>query len=245
MSIRLPSAAAYAEKVEKEQYWLPKLATQLPLPIPTPLAMGVPGEGYPYNWSIYSWIEGETVAPERISDMTKFATDLAYFLVALHKIDTTDGPIAGSHNFYRGGALSIYDAETRHAITTLTDKAYAESCKNVWDEALSSTWQGTPVWVHGDVAVGNLLVKNGHLSAVIDFGGMGIGDPACDLVMAWTFLEGEGREAFRAALNLDNATWARARGWALWKALCHPLPGKEAEARHVIDEVIEDLGTSE
>ncbi len=219
MLVRMPSGENYALQVEKEQRWLPKLAPHLPLPIPTPLAIGKPGEGYPWHWSINRWLEGETASPARISDLTQFAIDLAKFLIALENIDTTKGPTPGLHSFYRGGALSIYDAETRKSIAILKDEINVKIVTDVWETALSTHWTQAPVWVHGDIALGNLLVQKGRLSGVIDFGQLAIGDPACDLVIAWTLFEGESREAFRATLNFDDGTWARAQGWLLWKAL--------------------------
>ena len=224
MIVRLPSSAKYSSQVEKEQHWLPKLAPHLPLSIPKPLAMGNPTSEYPWHWSIYQWLDGETATIERIADLSQFASQLAEFLVALQKCDATDGPVAGPHNFYRGGPLETYDKETRQAINTLDDKSLADALISVWNKALKSTWLKKPVWVHGDIAVGNLLVTKEQLSAVIDFGQLCIGDPACDLAIAWTLFKGENREAFRATLSLDSDTWARGRGWVLWKTLCAPVP---------------------
>ncbi|AZO15863.1 aminoglycoside phosphotransferase family protein [Mesorhizobium sp. M2A.F.Ca.ET.043.05.1.1] len=245
MTVRLPSAAAYSLQVEKEQRWLPKLASLLPLPIPTPLAVGEPAEGYPWHWSIYRWIEGETAKSGRIADLNVFAVSLADFLVALRGIDPNDGPAPGQHNFHRGGPLTVYDGEARQAIAALERRIDAQAATTVWEAALAATWSGSPVWFHGDVASGNLLVEDGRLSAVIDFGTSGVGDPSCDLAIAWTFFEGESREAFRARIAADDATWARGRGWALWKALItvagHDANQAEAERqRHVIDEVLAD-----
>ncbi|RDI48061.1 aminoglycoside phosphotransferase family protein [Aquicella lusitana] len=241
MTVRLPSAAIYSPQVEKEHRWLPKLAPHLPLPIPIPLAMGKPAEGYPWHWSVYQWLAGESASIEHITNLRQFAIALAEFLAALQQIDTAGGPPAGPQNFYRGGRLAIYDAETRQAIAKLGNETDTETMIEVWNAALASTWQGTPVWVHGDVAVGNLLVDKGQLSAVIDFGQLGIGDPACDLAIAWTFFNAESRKAFRAALPLDSATWARGRGWTLWKALCAPLPGtSRREVDKIINEVLAD-----
>ena len=219
MTVRLPSAARYVAQVEKEQLWLPRLAAGLPLPIPAPLGMGAPDENYPWPWSVYGWIEGETATVAPIFDRRRFAADLAGFLDALHRVDTTGGPEAGPHSFFRGGPLATYDAETRRAIAALDGRIDANAATEVWEAALNATWRGPPVWVHGDVAAGNLLVRDGRLSAAIDFGCCAVGDPACDLAIAWTFLEGDAREAFRGALPLDGATWARGRGWTLWKAL--------------------------
>ena len=219
MVVRLPQAAAYAMQVEKEHRWLPQLAPQLPLQIPTPLAIGKSADGYPWQWSVYRWIEGEIATPERMGDLKDFATGLADFLIALQRIDTTDGPGPGPHNFYRGGSLTTYDAEARQAIALLKGKLDTEAATEVWDLALKTTWERPPVWLHGDVSAGNLLIHKGRLSAIIDFGMVGVGDPACDLSVAWTLFGGESRRAFRAMLPLDPGTWARGRAWTLWKAV--------------------------
>jgi aminoglycoside phosphotransferase (APT) family kinase protein len=246
MIVRLPSAQRYAAQVEKEQRWLPALAASLPLPIPSPIAMGRPGDDYPWPWSIYGWLNGETATRGRIADLNRFGADLAGFLSALQRIDVADGPAAGPHSFWRGGPLATYDGETRQSIEELGGKIDTAAVTQVWNAALAATWRGSRVWVHGDVAAGNLLVDEGRLSAVIDFGCCAVGDPACDLAIAWTFLEGESREAFRAALPLDAAAWARGRGWTLWKALkvwaalpdANPL-GAERSRRIVVDLVAE------
>lgn len=244
MLIRMPSAAEYAANVEKEQKWLPKLAHFLPLPIPEPLAMGEPSETYPWKWSIYRWIEGDTAASASITDLNDFATSLAQFLIALQRIDTTGGPLPGLHNFYRGGALATYDSETRQAIAVLKNKIDTHAAIAIWNAALASTWNFPPVWVHGDVSTGNLLVQKGQLSAVIDFGGLAIGDPACDLAITWTLFKDKSREAFRSILSLDADTWARGRGWTLWKALIvaagftNPSNIEAQQCWHIIDEVI-------
>lgn len=246
MLVRMPSAAEYEQKVEIEQYWLPILAPLLPLQIPTPIEMGRPGSGYPWNWSIYRWIEGETAAQAQITDTIKFAKDLAQFLIALHKIDPTNGPVPGPHNFYRGGSLHVYDVQTRQALIILKDKIDVTVATQIWEIALATTWNKPPVWVHGDISLGNLLVQNGKLSAVLDFGGLAIGDPACDLAIAWTFFKGESREVFRTILNLDEGILARGRGWTLWKALivaagiCETNNIEGKDCWRIIDEVISD-----
>jgi aminoglycoside phosphotransferase (APT) family kinase protein len=247
MSIRLPSGAFYALQVEKEQEWLPKLAPHLPLPIPAPVGKGRPGEGYPWAWSIYRWIEGSTATYERIGDLGQFAVAVAGFLVALQRIDATGGPVPGQHNFFRGGPLTVYDSQTWAAIEALKGKIDADLSSAVWKAALAASWEGAPVWFHGDIAWGNLLVKDGRLSAVIDFGTSGVGDPSCDLAIAWTLFKGESRQAFRAALPLDEATWARGRGWTLWKALivyAGHTGASEVEvekSRLVLKEVLDDF----
>ncbi|MCW8408977.1 aminoglycoside phosphotransferase family protein [Legionella sp. PATHC035] len=249
MTVRLPSDGFYALQVEKEQRWLPYLASHLSLPIPTPLAQGEPTEDYPWHWSIYRWIEGQSASIARIDEMNRFAADLAQFLLQLQGINARGGPLAGEHSFYRGGALSTYDAETQKAIKILRHQIDSGTLSSIWSKALSEAWLSAPVWVHGDIAPGNLLVKEGRLCAVIDFGQLAVGDPACDLVIAWTFFKAESREVFRKTLQLDQATWARARGWALWKALivCARLPGTNPEdidrSWKVIEELIADYNS--
>jgi aminoglycoside phosphotransferase (APT) family kinase protein len=244
MSVRLPSAEGYAPQVNKEHRWLPVLAAHLPLPIPTPVAKGDPAYGYPRHWSIYRWIEGEPATIERIVDLGRFATDLAGFLAALYRIDPAEGPAPGEHNFFRGGPLSTYDVETRNAIAALGNEIDVQAVTEVWEAALAARWIGSPVWIHGDVSADNLLVADGRLRAIIDFGCSGVGDPACDLTIAWTFFSGESRATFRKRLPLDDAAWARGRGWALWKALITLVGAlktnsEEAEkVRRVIDDLI-------
>ena len=219
MLIRVPSALTYANKVEKEQQWLPRLAQHLFLDIPKPLAMGKPSELYPWHWSVYRWISGETLADTNEIDKFVLAKDLAEFLVSLQAIDTAGGPPSGEHNFYRGGSLSVYDAQTKEAINILEEKIESDAATALWETALVNTWKHPPVWVHGDVSAGNLLVRDGKLSAVIDFGGLCVGDPACDYAIAWTFLDKKSRDVFKRALKPDEDTWLRGCAWALWKAL--------------------------
>lgn len=215
--VRLPSAEPYAAAVAKEQRWLPLLAEALPVAVPVPVAAGRPSERFPWPWSINRWLDGDTAEPDRIADSVAFAEALADVLLALHRADTAGAPSAGAHNFHRGGDLAVYDAQARRAIRVLgRDSAWAEA---LWQRARASRWAAEPVWVHGDVADGNLLVRNCRLSAVIDFGGCGVGDPASDLVIAWTSFDSPAAHAFARRLALDDATWERAAGWALWKAL--------------------------
>lgn len=215
--IRMPSAADYALQVEKEQHWLPKLAPHLPLPIPTPVAIGEPSFSYPWHWSINRWLPGEPATNAVISNMNDFANSLGQFLKALQSTDITGGPIAGQHSFYRGGSLYVYESETRQAIALLEGKIDTITAEELWKRALSTTWQHPPVWVHGDIAQGNLLVQDGRLSAIIDFGQLAIGDPACDLSIAWTFFDKESRAIFLEKLKLDKDTWLRGLAWTLWK----------------------------
>lgn len=244
MTVRLPSAEGYVLQVAKEHRWLPVLARHLPLPIPVPLGRGVPGAGYPFEWSVYRWLDGEDASVGRVDDLSQLARTLAAFLGALQRIDPTDGPAPGRHSAFRGGPLTTYDEETRRTIDALDGEVSGDRATVVWEAALAAGWTGPPVWFHGDVSAGNLLVRDGRLVAVIDFGCCGVGDPACDVVIAWTLFAGESRGAFRAALPLDTATWARGRGWALWKALLtlaenrHRDAAIAAAARGVIDDVL-------
>ena len=204
MLVRLPSAAEYAHAVEKEHRWLPLLAPQLPFPIPTPVGIGASSPDYPHPWSIYQWIVGETARPDRITDPVGFATDLATFLSALQPVDPGEGPQPGVHNWFRGGTLRTFDASTRHALRDLEGRIDVYRAREVWTDTLSAPWDGVDRWFHGDMAGGNLLLDDaGQLAAVIDFGTCGVGDPACDLAVAWTLLTSDGRQAFRERLAVD------------------------------------------
>lgn len=219
LSVRLPSGEGYVGQIDKEHRWLPALAAQVPLPIPEPVALGQPNDVYPWPWSIYRWLDGEPANVGRIADPIAFADDLAGFLATLYSIDASDGPPPGQHSASRGGPLHVFDADTRESIHLLAKEIDASAATDAWDVALASEWDRDPVWVHGDVVPSNLLVADGRLSAVIDFGCAAVGDPACDLIMAWTSFTGESHEAFRRGVPVDESTWARGRGWALWKAL--------------------------
>ena len=219
MKVRLPSAEGYVSQAEKEARWLPVLAPKLPLPIPVPVALGKPGEGYPWPWSVYRWLPGDVVRRESVRDRNQLAHDVAGFLRALQAIDATGGPPAGTQSFFRGGDIRVYDEEARRCIVKLDDAIDGPGATAVMEAAVAARVAGPPVWVHGDVAIGNLLATEGRLSAVLDFGCSAVGDPACDLVLAWTFLDGQSRAVFQREAPGEAGTWARARGWALWKAL--------------------------
>jgi aminoglycoside phosphotransferase (APT) family kinase protein len=247
MVARLPSAAEYALAVEKEQRWLPALAPRLPLPIPVPLAQGRPGADYPFAWSIYAWLGGSPARADRIADPVRFALDLAEFLAALRSISPDGGPRPGKHNWFRGTTLRTYDAQTRRALTALDGRIDTGLAREIWETALAAPWDGADVWFHGDIAPGNLLLDHGELAAVIDFGTCGVGDPACDLAIAWTLLTADGRQAFRERLSVEEAGWAGGRGWALWKTLvaCTRTGEEAANARRILGEIFAEYLTGE
>lgn len=220
LAVRMPRINWATGQVEKEQRWLPKLAPLLPLDIPVPLAKGAPGEGYPWDWTICRWLEGESVAAAAIGDMRQAAADLARFIRALQQIDPAGGPPPGEHNSFRGMPLSTRDARVRDSIVAMNGMLDSAAVTAAWETCLAAPeWKHSPVWIHGDLQAGNLLARNGRLCAVIDFGCLGVGDPACELIVAWNFLDAEGREALRSELSIDDATWERGRGWALSVAM--------------------------
>lgn len=214
----------------------------LPLTIPVPLGKGCPSERYPLYWSIYPWIEGNNATVESIADQHQAATDLAQFIVAFQKINSVGGPPSR-----RGLPLASQADETRQAIKSLHGKIDTKAVTVAWEESLQvSAWKKSPVWTHGDLLPANLLVHQGKLSAVIDFGLMGIGDPACDLIPAWSVFSSSTRHIFRSTLEVDNATWLRGRGWALSVALIilpyyeKTNPGLMAIAQRILNEILKE-----
>ena len=252
MAVRMPRIDWAITQAEKEYRWLPQLAPHLPLPIPLPLAQGQPGEGYPWHWSITQWLPGETAAHARLADPLRAARDLAGFVKALHSIDATGGPEPGANNSGRGAPLARRDAATRRALAELRGKLDTEAAAAAWQLSLDApVWQGAPVWIHGDLQSGNLVTVDGRLSAVIDFGCLGVGDPAVDMIIAWNFFDRAAREAYRAALGVDDATWLRGRGWALSTSLIalpyyeHTNPYLTGIARYAIAEILAEVERGE
>ncbi|WP_242090063.1 aminoglycoside phosphotransferase family protein [Curtobacterium sp. DN_7.5] len=245
LSVRLPSAAGYVPAVEKEQRVLPYLAEHLDVPVPEPVATGEPQDDYPFPWSVRWWLRGTVLLDAPDVDRSRLAADVGAVLVQLRGVPVGPGPTAGAHSFHRGAHPSHYGAEVRAALDALGADVDRPACEAVWSRAVRSRWHGGPVWFHGDVAPGNLIVDDhGRLSAVIDFGTCGVGDPACDLVLAWTFLDAPARQVLRDAVGLDPDTWARARGWALWKSLIMLAgsagPGDRAEHGAVLEAALAD-----
>ena len=244
--VRLPRVDWAIPQVAKEHRWLAHLAPHLPLAIPEPLALGEPDRGYAWPWSVYRWFEGQNAYDDPITDLGTAATALARFITALHKIPTSGGPPAGEHNFHRGVPLHQRDPLVRAAIDTLGSRIDRSAVIEAWETALAAPDnQKPPVWTHGDLHAGNLLVRNDHITAVLDFGGLGVGDPACDLLPAWNLFSGESRQRFRSELNIDDATWTRGRGWALAIALI-ALPYYEGNNQLIVENshrvIFETLG---
>jgi aminoglycoside phosphotransferase (APT) family kinase protein len=243
LTVRLPLTAGGVEGLEWEDRWLSKLAPELEVSIPAVVARGEPAEGFPWAWSVHRWIEGECPVEGRVAEPELLARDLAAFVTALRKVDIAGGPIA-----YRGVPLATVHAQTRAAIEELrhTDEPFdAEAALAAWEQSLAAPpWTGAPYWVHSDLMPSNLLLTGGRLTAVLDFSTAGIGDPACDLIVAWNLLPRSCRDTFRDAVDADDATWSRGRGWALSMALTQlpyyrdTNPIISANARHVIREVL-------
>ncbi len=220
MCVRLPRLHSKTLPLEKEVRWLPRLAPSLPLAIPAPLVVGEPAGGFAFRWSVYRWLDGDTASAETIDDLRRTANDLAAFIAALQRVDATGGPPPGEHNAFRGVPLAERDDQTRASIALLGGAIDGAAVIGAWEAALGApAREEEPVWIHGDLDFRNLLVEHGRVTAVIDFGCLGIGDPACDVAVAWKVLTGDDRESFRAALQVDDAMWARARGWVLSQAL--------------------------
>lgn len=216
LSVRLPRIVSAAAQVEKELRWLPRLAPVLPLPVPVPVAAGRPGCGYPWPWAVCRWVSGEPASPQGLTDPEAAARALAGFVRALRSADARGGPPPGEHNFERGAPLAGRDRQTRDAIAAVADEVDAATATTAWEAALATPAHGgPPVWIHGDLHAGNLLTVAGRLGGVLDFGGMAVGDPACDAMAAWTFLPAGARRTYRDALGASAAEWERGRGWAL------------------------------
>lgn len=211
---RLPTDGAYVPAVAKEHRWLPVIGPRLPLPIPQPVALGAAGCGYPRPWSVYRWLPGETASGERVTDFQAFARDAAEFLTALWTVDSHGGPGAGAHSFGRGGPLTVYDSDVHACLRVLPPDISRQAVLDLWTAALHAPFTAEPRWLDGDMAPSNLLVQDGRLAAVIDFGTCAVGDPACDLVLAWTFLDPPSRHIFRQRLAVDPGTWARGHAGA-------------------------------
>ena len=240
---RLPRVEGWEQDLEREWRWLPKLAPRLPLPIPEPVGKGHPTSSYPFSWAIYGWIDGEPYSDDLVDNEQQAARDLAWFVAALRRIDPTLGaPAAGRP------PLRDLDAATREAIDSSRRGIDSDAATAAWERSLEAPpWRGTPVWVHADLLRPNVLVREGQIRAVIDFGGVGVGDPAADVIAAWSVFGRSGRKVFRDALDVDDGTWNRARGLALHQAAMiipyyrETNPGFVVLARRTVDEILTDI----
>lgn len=218
LAVRIPSSADYATQPEKEYRWLPVLEPKLSLTIPVPVVLGSASALVPWPWTVCKWLPGTPASALDDEALRALAARLASFLLELQAIDASSGPAAGVQSFFRGGDPSIYDSQARSAIAALADRLNAQKALQIWETGIATSWNRSPVWVHGDVSAGNLLIHERELSAVIDFGCLAVGDPACDLAIAWTLFDSPSRDIFRHELAVDEETWQRGRAWALWKA---------------------------
>ena len=233
MLLRFPTADRYVPQVGKEHRWLPFWAKHLDVDIPLPLEKGAPGNDYPWPWSVYRWVPGTSANHPAGQTSVSLAENAAAFLHALQRIPAESAPLAGAENFFRGGPVNHYDRETRECLSRLRTVLDVVPAVRIWEQALSAPYGGPPVWVHGDLTPANLLVRAGKLVGVIDFGQCAVGDPACDLTMAWTFFQGPAQAAFLAAAPADEAMWCRARGWALWKGLVQIRDAQTGSQSHM------------
>ena len=240
---RLPRVQQWERDLDRELRWLPRLAPQLSLRVPEPIGKGRPAGPYPYSWAVYRWIDGRQYSDELVDDERQAARDLARFVAELRGVDPAGAPGGGRR------PLRELEADTRAAIESARGVIDGDAATAAWEWALQAPrWDGTPVWIHGDLLRPNLLVDGGRIAAVIDFGGAGVGDPATDVIAAWSVFGHAGREVFRGALEVDDGTWNRARGIALHQAAAiipyygETNPGLVALARRTVEEVLADVG---
>jgi aminoglycoside phosphotransferase (APT) family kinase protein len=210
LSVRLPRRNGPKEAGSKELTWLPRLAPLLPVAVPVPVAQGRPGAGYPWFWEVHTWVEG-AITPLESIDVIEAAQDLCLLIKALQRI-SPDGAPPG-----RGIPLAQRDQDLRYWLARFDGDPRVSV---EWERALAAPpWNGPPIWHHGDLDARNWLIRDGRISGVIDWGTMGVGDPACELMVAWKLHSPAARDAFREALPTDDATWERARGWVLSQAV--------------------------
>ena len=244
LAVRLPRTAEWAGDLERERVWLPRLSERISLRVPEPVAEGRPTDEYPLPWAVYRWVDGDQYEDELVADERGAAEDLARFVRELRAGPVEGGPAAGRR------PLAVLDEVTRVAIVEAGDLLDTAAVLAAWDRALEApVFAGDAVWIHTDLLRPNLLVQGGRLAAVIDFGAVGVGDPAADVIAAWTVFGAAGRARYREALEVDDATWERSRGYALTQAaLIVPYyretnPAFTASAQRTIGEVLADLAT--
>jgi aminoglycoside phosphotransferase (APT) family kinase protein len=241
IGIRVPRIHWAVQQIDKEYQWLNRLAAHLPVPVAEPLAKGEPGQGYPYPWLIFRWLEGRDLLASPVEDVSQLAREVADFVLALEEVDLSDAPPALSC----GGPLAPADEATRRAIRGLDPETFVRAMK-VWDAALEAdSWTGPPVWVHGDLFPGNILVRGGRLAGIVDWSAAGSGDPVCEVMLAWS-LPPAARAIYREELAVDEATWARAMGWSVYKAAqfipyyAETIPDGVAAAKRRLDAILDE-----
>jgi aminoglycoside phosphotransferase (APT) family kinase protein len=241
--VRMPIYRASAGQADSDAEWLPRLAPHLPVCVPVPVAVGEPGATYPFAWSVVPWLPGENPDSRNV-DPVRLAHELAEVVTALQAVDPAGGPIKRDGS--RGAPL-VPDAWVPDTITTLGDRIDGRAALAVWEAALDvGPWPGEQVWIHGDLLAGNLLVRDGRLSALIDFGALGVGDPSADLTAAWTTFEGPSRRIFHEHMGFDDDSWARARARAMLPALtgltyyAESVPAFAERSRRHIEAVVSD-----
>jgi aminoglycoside phosphotransferase (APT) family kinase protein len=211
LGLRLPRIGWAEQQIAWEGEWLPRIAPELPVEVPEPLAIGQPAEGYPFPWLVFRWLDGDDMQHLQDVDFNQLARDIAAFVSALEAIDATDVPLGGRH----GGRMGSDDQTVRACVHALRDEIDAARALSVWEAALrAGPWRNSPLWVHGDLLPGNVIVRDGRVTGIIDWSSAGAGDPACELMVAWA-LPPEARALYRSLLEFDEPTWARARGMAV------------------------------
>jgi aminoglycoside phosphotransferase (APT) family kinase protein len=244
LSVRLPSHSSYADAVHKEAIALQALDGTLSVDIPKVFAIGEPSKAYPLPWSIRHWLPGNTWEETQVVDRCSLADALGKVLVELRSVPAEISLSAGKHSFYRGCHPSAYSDEVAESLRRVDDPSKTKQCLEIWHRGMVTVWSDAPVWFHGDVAVGNVLMKGNAVSALIDFGTCGVGDPACDLTVAWTYFASSERQRFRDAVQVDDGTWCRAKAWALWKALVSitGLSGQDTDGvqARALNEILND-----
>lgn len=245
LGLRLPRIGWAEHQIAKESEWLPRIAPQLPVEVPEPVAIGEPAAGYPYPWLVFRWLEGDDMQHLQSADFNQLARDVATFVIALESIDVTGVPLGGRH----GGRMRADDQTVRQCIHVLRDEIDSERALSIWEAALEAgPWSNSPVWVHGDLLPGNVIVREGRVVGIIDWSSAGAGDPACELMLAWA-LPPEARALYRSLLGFDEASWARAKGLVVEQAVnfityyATSVPAGVALAGHRLNALLtDDLG---
>ena len=236
LGLRLPRIQWAEAQIEKECRWLPKLAAHLPTAVPVPLAEGHPGCGYPFPWLVYPWLEGTSLDRAAFDNWDVIAEDVAEFVLALEQLPTEDGPPPTR----RGTPMAQFDEAVQWGISRLDGVIDVDRARLVWRSALEAgEWPGDPVWVHGDLLPGNILIGKSRLSGIIDWSGAGVGDPACEAMLAWS-LPSDAHRIYRRALGFDDATWARARGWVVEQTVFY-IPYYAKSLPFAVDQAVRRL----